>query len=286
MKQLFICKNRPYADTSVKGTDLTSIPDGVIGLFNLSDYSRITAAVKEDFFLVVGRGTNKLPLIFPEINVKSLIVTKASYAAGNTFYAKIVVPSDVEKGKHYTVIITKKGTAFNERNNWTFTTMATDKIGSNVAKKIADQINNNKEQLGVTISYTGITIVINGVEKGKDFEVLGADALTGVVPTAITHGIKDILGREHLKDLASRCAAGKGFNYTYHDGDTIYPGYPEDQFSEQYILYTLRFAVPRMAAKQRDEVVYQTVYIAVPVNAGCITTLDTIFGLSTTSSDS
>lgn len=286
MKQLFICKNKPYADTSVKGTDLTSIPDGVIGLFNLSDYSRITAAVKEDFFLVVGRGTNKLPLIFPEINVKSLIVTKTSYAAGNTFYAKIVIPSDVEKGKHYTVIITKKGTAFNERNNWTFTTMATDKIGSNVAKKIADQINNSKEQLGITISYTGITIVINGVEKGKDFEVLGADALTGVVPTAITHGIKDILNREHLKDLASRCAAGKGFNYTYHDGDTIYPGYPEDQFSEQYILYTLRFAVPRMAAKQRDEVVYQTVYIAVPVNASCITTLDTIFGLSTTSSDS
>ena len=84
--------------------------------------------------------------------------------------------------------------------------------------------------------------------------------------------------------MASRCAAGKGFNYTGEDGKEIYPGYPEVVSEDQYVLYTLRFAVPRASAKQRDEVVYQIVHIAVPVGAAAITTLDTIFGLSAAAS--
>ena len=51
-------------------------------------------------------------------------------------------------------------------------------------------------------------------------------------------------------------------------------------------MYTLRFAVPRVAAKQRDEVVYQIVHIVVPSATTVVTTLDTIFGLSSPSSSS
>lgn len=284
MKQLFICKNTAYATSSAKATDLTTVPDGTIALFSLNDDSLITTAPKGNFSIVVGRGANKMPLMFPEVDVKSLQVTKASYEASKTFTAKITIPTP-EKGKEYTVIISKKGVVFNERSNWSFTALATNEIAADVAKQITNQINGNKESLGVTASYTGGAITITATEAGKDYEVLGADELSGVAPTDVTHGKKAELDKADMKNIASMCAAGKGFNYTSGDGKDIYPGYPEAISDDQYTLYTLRFAVPRVASKQRDEVVWQTVHIAIPVGAEAITTLDTIFGLSSSLSN-
>lgn len=279
MKQLFICKKNAYATAIAKSTDLTTVPEGTIALFSLSDGALLTAAPTSNFSIVVGRATGKMPLMFPEVDVKSLQVTKASYEAGKKFTAKITVPTP-KTGSHYTVVIVKKGTVFNERSNWTFTSMATSTTAADVAKQIVSQINGNKYNLGVEASNTGGAITITALEDGKDFEVLGADSLSGVTPTEVTHGKKAELDKADIQDLASRCAAGKGFTYTGEDGKEIYPGYPEVVSEDQYTLYTLRFAVPRASAKQRDEVVYQTVHIAVPVGAEAITTLDTIFGLS------
>ena len=277
MKQLFICQKKAYATSAAKATDLTTVPEGTIALFSLEDGSLLSAKPTSNFSIVVGRKSGKMPLMFPEVDVKTLQVTKASYEAGTTFKAKITVPTP-EKGTHYTVVIVKKGTVFNERSNWTFTTMATTTTAADVAKQITAQINGNKYQLGVKAEYTGGAITITALEAGKDYEVLGADGLLGVAPTDVTHGKKAELDKADVQDLASHCAAGKGFNDTYRDGDSIYPGYPEVVDEDQYTLYTLRFAVPRVASKQRDEVVYQLVHIAVPIGSGAITTLDTIFG--------
>lgn len=277
MKQLFISQKKAYATSTVKSTDLTTVPEGTIALFSLKDGSLLSAAPTSNFSIAVGRASGKMPLFFPEVDVKTLQVTKASYTAGVTFTAKITVPTPTV-GEHYTVIVTKKGTVFNERSNWSFTAMAKDTTAANVAKQLTAQINANKYQLGVKAEYTGGAITITAIEAGKDYEVLGADALLGVAPTDVTHGKKAVCDQDYIKDLASRCAAGKGFNYAADDGKDIYPGYPEVVDEEQYVLYTLRFAVPRVAAKQSDEVVYQIVHIAVPVGSGAITTLDTIFG--------
>ena len=277
MKQLFICQKKAYATSTAKSTDLTTVPEGTIALFSLKDGSLLSAAPTSNFSIAVGRASGKMPLFFPEVDVKTLQVTKASYTAGVTFTAKITVPTPTV-GEHYTVIVTKKGTVFNERSNWSFTTMAKDTTAANVAKQLTAQINANKYQLGVKAEYTGGAITITAIEAGKDYEVLGADALLGVAPTDVTHGKKAVCDKAYIQDLASRCAAGKGFNYAADDGKDIYPGYPEVVDEEQYVLYTLRFAVPRVAAKQSDEVVYQIVHIAVPVGSGAITTLDTIFG--------
>ena len=285
MKQLFICQKKAYATSTAKATDLTTVPEGTIALFSLEDGSLLSAKPTSNFSIVVGRESGKMPLMFPEVDVKTLQVTKASYEAGTTFKAKITVPTP-EKGTHYTVVIVKKGTVFNESSNWTFTTMATTTTAADVAKQITAQINGNKYQLGVKAEYTGGAITITALEAGKDYEVLGADGLLGVAPTDVTHGKKAELDKADVQDLASRCAAGKGFNDTYRDGDSIYPGYPEVVDEDQYTLYTLRFAVPRVASKQRDEVVYQLVHIAVPVGSGAITTLDTIFGTSAAASAS
>ena len=277
MKQLFICQKKAYATDSAKSTDLTTVPEGTIALFSLADGTLLTKAPTANFSLAVGRATGKMPLMFPEIDIKSLTVSKATYEAGAKFTAKITVPTPT-KGTNYTVVVTKKGTVFNERNNWTFTTLATTEIAADVAKQIVAQINGNKYQLGVTAENTGGAITITAVEKGKDYEVLGADGLMGVAPTNVTHGKKAVCDKAYIQDLASRCAAGKGFNYAADDGKEIYPGYPEVVADDQYVLYSLRFAVPRVASKQRDEVVYQTVHIAVPVGSEAITTLNTIFG--------
>ena len=279
MKQLFICQKKAYATSAAKATDLTTVPEGTIALFSLEDGSLLSAKPTSNFSIVVGRKSSKMPLMFPEVDVKTLQVTKASYEASTTFKAKITVPTP-EKGTHYTVVIVKKGTVFNERSNWTFTTMATTTTAADVAKQITAQINGNKYQLGVKAEYTGGAITITALEAGKDYEVLGADGLLGVAPTDVTHGKKAELDKADVQDLASRCAAGKGFNDTYRDGDSIYPGYPEVVDEDQYTLYTLRFAVPRVASKQRDEVVYQLVHLAVPVGSASIATLDVIFGLA------
>lgn len=285
MKQLFICQKKAYATEGAKSTDLTTVPEGTVALFSLADGSLLSAAPTTNFSIVVGRKPGKMPLMFPEVDVKTLQVTKATYEAGKTFTAKITVPTP-EKGTHYTVVVTKKGTVFNERNNWTFTTLATTTTAADVAKQITAQINGNKYQLGVSATYSGGAITITATEAGKDYEVLGADGLMGVAPTDVTHGKKAELDKADIQDLASRCAAGKGFNLAADDGKDIYPGYPEVVDEDQYVLYTLRFAVPRVASKQRDEVVYQLVHLAVPVGAGAITTLDTIFGTSAVSSPS
>lgn len=286
MKQLFISQKKAYATDTAKSTDLTTVPEGTIALFDLATGALLTSAAKAagDFSIVVGRASGKMPLMLPEVNFKTLQVTKATYQAGATFTAKITVPTP-EKGTHYTVVITKKGTIFNERNNWTFTTIATTTTAADVAKQLTAQINGNKYQLGVKAEYTGGAITITALEAGKDYEVLGADGLMGVAPTDVTNGKKAELDKADIQDLASRCAAGKGFNDTYRDGDSIYPGYPEVVDEDQYVLYTLRFAVPRVASKQRDEVVYQIVHLAVPVGSESIAALDVILGLSEPSKD-
>lgn len=281
MKQLLISQKKAYATSAAKSTDLTTVPEGTIALFDLATGALLTNAAKAtgDFSIVVGRASGKMPLMFPEVNFKTLQVTKATYQAGATFTAKITVPTP-EKGTQYTVVITKKGTVFNERNNWTFTAVATTTTAADVAKQITAQINGNKYQLGVKAEYTGGAITITALEAGKDYEVLGADGLMGVAPTNVTNGKKAVCDKTYIKDLASRCAAGKGFNDTYAAGDSIYPGYPEVVDENQYVLYTLRFAVPRVASKQRDEVVYQIVHLAVPVGSDSIATLDVILGLT------
>lgn len=282
MKQLFICQSKDYATSTAKSTDLSTIPEGTIALFSLKDGTLLTTSPTSNFSLVVGRGKDKMPLMFPEIDVKTLTVNKANYEAGKTFTAKITIPTP-QVGLDYTVLLIKKGTVFNERSNWTFTTPATDTIAANVAKRITTQINGNKEQLGIKAEYSGGTITVTAVEEGKDFELIGADSLLGVEPTAVTHGKKAVNDKAYIQDLASRCAGGKGFRDTYVDGTSIYPGYPETVEEDQYIVYTLHFAVPRVSSKQRDEVVYQLVHIALPVGAGAESTLDKIFGITAVS---
>lgn len=283
MKQLIIGQNKAYA-TGVDYKDLTKVPQGTIGIFNPTTSELIStrdAFIKASTVAVVcGRGVDKMPLHFPEVDLKSLDIEKSSYQAGATFTASITIPTP-SVGKHYTVMLAKCGTVFNERNTWTYSAYATTSIAASVAEQLVKSINANAESSGLTATNVGGKITITAKEEGVDFNLLGADELMNVAPTDVTHGKKAMLDKAYVQDLASRCAYEKGFSDVYQDGASIYPGYPEVVDADQYVMYTLRFAVPRVAAKQRDEVVYQLVHICVPVGADCIETLDKIFNFAT-----
>ena len=272
MKQIIIGKNVAY------NKQTSNILDD--GSFVMNECGSTTALIDKatkNFTITCGRGADKMPIVFPEVDVKSLQVTKATYQAGSKFAATITVPTPT-KDKIYTVIISKLGTKFNERNNWTFNTIAKDTTAANVAKDLTNSINANTSNLGIKATYSGGAITLSGVNIGDDYNVQGADELMGVAPTAVTNGKKTILDQTYVQDLASRCAAGKGFVYT--DNSEIYPGYPETIADDEYVMYTLRFAVPRVDAKQRDEVVWQTVHLVMPSDATQATTIEYVLGVT------
>lgn len=287
MKQLILGQSKAYATSTAKFTDLTTVPEGTLALFKLADGSLINSKADSDFAIVLGRGANVQPIVFPEVNFKSLTVVKTDAQAAKTFTAKMTIANPVVGG-HYTIVVVKKGVVRHERNTWTATTYVKNAsvTVTDIAKTLVDQFNASTEISDMTASNVNGVITFTAAKPGLDFEIVGADELTGVKPTAVTNGAAGILDKAFVQDLASRCAAGKGFNLTAEDAHEFYPGYPETVEDVEHVMYTLRFAVPRMAAKQRDEVVYQIVHIVLPKTADAVSTLDTIFDVSNAATSS
>ena len=283
MKKLLIVSNTTLNGGATAPKDLSSMAKGAIGFYHLdNDTAWLSTAATKNFAIALGGGTKTNAFIIPEVDFSSLTLQKATNQAAATFTAKVTI-SSVTAGKEYTIIIVKKGVVFHERNTWTATSYAKSTTVADVAADLVKQINASKETSGMTASNSGGVITLTAAQPGVDFEIVCADELTGVKPTNVTNGIAAILDKTYVEDLASRCAAGKGFNYTAEDAHEIYPGYPEAVADTTYTLYTLRFKVGRSAAKQRDEQVYQIVHIAVPSTAEALLgSIDTILGLGTT----
>lgn len=283
MKQLLIVSNTTLNGGAAAPKDLSSMANGAIGFYHLDDDTAwLSAAATKNFAIALGYGTKANAFVIPEVDFSSLTLQKATSQAAATFTAKVTI-SSVTVGKEYTIMIVKKGVVFHERNTWTATSLAKSTTVADVAADLVKQINASKETSGMTASNEGGVITLTAAKPGVDFEIVCADELTGVKPTAVTNGIAAILDKAYVEDLASRCAAGKGFNYTAEDAHEMYPGYPEAVADTTYTLYTLRFKVGRSSAKQRDEQVYQIVHIAVPSSATTlIGNLDTILGVGTT----
>ena len=263
MKQLLIVSNTTLNGGAAAPKDLSSMAKGAIGFYHLDDDTAwLSTAATKNFAIALGYGTKTNAFVIPEVDFSSLTLQKATSQAAATFTAKVTI-SSITVGKEYTIIIVKKGVVFHERNTWTVTSFAKSTTVADVAADLVKQINASKETSGMTASNEGGVITLTAAQSGIDFEIVCADELTGIKPTAVTNGIAAILDKAYVEDLASRCAAGKGFNYTAEDAHEMYPGYPEAVADTTYTLYTLRFKVGRSAAKQRDEQIYQIVHIAV-----------------------
>lgn len=235
--------------------------------------------ITDKFYINLGREANG-PVVLPAYK-KHLTFVKGVYKAAITFSAHLTI-GDVNAYSDYSIMIVKKGLKFNERNRWTATIhTGLNPTANDVAKKLANQINNNTVGHGIKASVTDANITLIAKSKGIDYEILGADELVGIAVT-VTHGSPAYGDAAYITDLANKAAADAGIEYTYRDTYTeLYPAYPinplkqPDSADAGYTIFTLRFAVPR-EMKTRDEVVHQIVQIAFPTGAAAIATVENI----------
>lgn len=271
MKQLYIVSSR--------GTKVDGLAKGAYALVPAGSDAPASSATKltSKFAIYVGGGADVVPYCHPEVDIDTLTIQKSLPVTGVAKKVTLTIPA-TEKGKVYNFTIVKKGAGLNERSNWSFSAAAT---GTSDATKLAQAfvkyVNANNGEHKVTASNSGATITLQGTV-GYDFEVT-ADFATPSVTTAYVEAANDSAA---IKQLASMCAAGKGMNYLAEDGKELYPNYLADiEDGKSYVLYTLRFAVGRDAAKQRDERVWQIVHIAVlSTNTTVISALDTELGIT------
>lgn len=271
MKQLYIVSSR--------GTKVDGLTKGAYAFVPAGSDAPADSATKltSKFAIYVGGGADVAPYCHPEVDVDTLTVQKSEPVTGVAKKVTLTIPA-TEKGKVYNFTIVKKGAVLNERSNWSFSAAAT---GTSDATKLAQAfvkyVNANNGEHKVTASNSGATVTLQGTV-GYDFEVT-ADFASPNVTAPYTEATNDSAA---IKQLASMCAAGKGMNYLAEDGKELYPNYLADiEDGKSYVLYTLRFAVGRDAAKQRDERVWQVVHLAVlSTNSTVIGGLDTELGIT------
>ena len=281
MRQLFVVKSDAViASKTSAAFDLTEVPAGSLGIFELNDLSKFVSDAKltKDFGIAYGRPNSQAVVL--EVNIDSLIVTKVTKNDSTKFSADITIPAPVT-GKDFTIELVKLDTTKHERREWTATTRCksgdtAEAVAARLQKELAAKVEN--QNVDVTISTATITTTANDYQP---WELIAVDDLYGTKVTTNTKGSAPTCDKAYVQNLASEAAQNRGFNNTLADGATIYPGYPMDVDADDYTLYHLRFKNPRVYGRTRDEAVWQEVTIAVPTaNSDFVTAVETAFGLS------
>lgn len=283
MKQLLIVNSAKALGaglTSNNVQDLSGLQEGAICFFELGASTQLTnAAPTKNFGIALGRSNGQRAFIIPEVDVHTLEITKALPVLGKAFKRKFTFPTPVI-GKEYTIMFVKRGTVPHERNTWTCSIVAGSTTPATEATAMKKAIEDKLSDV-FTVSVASAAMTITAKNIGEQWEMLFADGLTG---TALSTTDGDNVNAEptigdkaYIQNLASQCAAGKGFEHTAAEGREYIPGYPEavenlvpntsgasGTSTAGYVLFTLRFQVGRDSAKTRDEKVWQLVHIAVP----------------------
>lgn len=281
MKQLFIIPSgTTYPTDTTVATDGTKLSAGQMAFAQMagSGDSRIATLItklgkvgaadmkEDDIFFIYGRGENS-QVITGVIDALTHTVTKASPKEGVNFSREITLPVP-EKGLNYSLELQKKGVVFHERNLWTVTdTYRQGKVttAEQLAESLGEQLEemNASDKLNIKVTVTGAKIKVEG-EDYQDWNFEAVDDAYGLVTADDPiQAQAPICDKEYVKHLASVCAQNRGFNNTYADGATIYPGYPMELSDDWYDVYTIHYKYGRKAARTRDESIWQDVIIAV-----------------------
>lgn len=280
MRQLFICTSDAVLTATGKPHDLTNVAAGTIGMWENDDDSKwLDAAPSADFSIAYGR-PNSQAVVIP-IDFTSARVTTSTPQAGVKFKADITIPEPVA-GKDYTLQLIKLGTEKHERYSWTVTDNGSHKTtAAAMAKSLGDQFTNmieaGNEQLdGLKVTVAEDKITIEAKKNYQGWNLIAADDLVGTDVT-ITAAVAPTLDAAYVKNLASFCAQNRGFSNVYHDGASIYPGYPMEVEDTTYKMYSIQFKYPRKYGRTRDEAPIQELAIVVPIDNTKLTgLLDTI----------
>lgn len=280
MRQLFICTSDAVLTATGNPQDLTNVAAGTIGMWQNDDDSKwLAAAPAADFSIAYGR-PNSQAVVIP-IDFASARVTISTPQAGTMFKADITIPEPVA-GKDYTLQLIKLGTEKHERYSWTVTDNGSHKTTADaMAKSLGDQFTNmieaGNEQLdGLKVTVAKAKITIEAKKNYQGWNLIAADDLVGTDVT-ITAAVAPTLDAAYVKNLASFCAQNRGFSNVYHDGASIYPGYPMEVEDTTYKMYSIQFKYPRKYGRTRDEAPIQELAIVVPTDNTTLTgLLDTI----------
>lgn len=280
MRQLFICTSDAVLTATGNPRDLTEVAAGTIGMWQNNDDSKWLAdAPAADFSIAYGR-PNSQAVVIP-IDFASARVTTSTPQTGKMFKAVINIPEPVA-GKDYTLQLIKLGTEKHERYSWTVTDNGSHKTTADaMAKSLGDQFTNmieaGNEQLdGLKVTVAKAEITIEAKKNYQGWNLIAADDLVGTDAT-ITAAVAPTLDAAYVKNLASFCAQNRGFSNVYHDGASIYPGYPMEVEDTTYKMYSIQFKYPRKYGRTHDEAPIQELAIVVPMaNSTLINLLDTI----------
>lgn len=210
--------------------------------------------------------------VLPIYNNKLSYVASV-YQAPTTFSQTVTV---VNQGiGDYTLIVTKKGVGFNERNKWTSTVhvFSEDDTPASIAKKLTDSINNNSISSGVKATVNEAVITITAIKPGVDYSLVLADYLTTSTLGTATAGSYGQNTTEHIKDLHAKAAADMGFNDTQQFTELLYKGYDIDPHAGTpttdygFDVVTIKFAEPR-ETRTVDQDVNQIIQVAFPRVSG------------------
>lgn len=289
MKQLLIVNsNKALNATGATPYDLSGLEAGAITFFELGGSSALSAAPTKNFGIALGRSNGQRAFVIPEVDIETLTITKALPTVGKAVKRKFTFPTPV-KGTEYTVMFIKKGVVFHERNTWHCSIVAGSTTAATEAARLKTVI---EEKLGdiFTVTLSTADLTITGKTVGDQWEMKLVDGLASVSfagSTDFVDAYPAVGDKKYIENLASQCAAGKGFEHTAPEGREFIPGYPEavedltpntsgDQGASTagYVTYTLRFRVGRDSSKTRDERVWQLVHIAVPINNSSFSTIN------------
>lgn len=284
MRQLFICTSNAVLTATGNPQDLTNVAAGNIGMWQNNDDSKwLAAAPAADFSIAYGR-PNSQAVVIP-IDFASARVTISTHQAGTLFKADITIPEPVA-GKDYTLQLIKLGTEKHERYSWTVTDNGSHKTtAAAMAKSLGDQFTNmieaGNEQLdGLKVTVAEAKITIEAKKNYQGWNLIAADDLVGTDVT-ITAAVAPTLDAAYVKNLASFCAQNRGFSNVYHDGASIYPGYPMEVEDTTYKMYSIQFKYPRKYGRTRDEAPIQELAIVVPKDNSTLTDLlDTVLAFN------
>ena len=281
MKQLFIIPSgTTYPTDTAVVTDGTKLSAGQMAFAQMAGNgdSRIATLItkagkvgsadmkEDDIFFMYGRGENS-QVITGVIDALTHTVTKASPKEGVKFSREITLPVP-EKGLNYSLELQKKGVVFNERNLWTVTdtyhqgkVTTAEQLAASLGKQLEEM--NASDKLNIKVTVSGAKVKVEGKDY-QDWDFEAVDDAYGLVTLGDqTQAQAPICDKEYVKHLASVCAQNRGFNNTYADGATIYPGYPMELSDDWYDVYTIHYKYGRKASRTRDESIWQDVIIAV-----------------------
>ena len=275
MKQLLIVTNDTLA---------TSAPtDGQLGIYTPDDGQYITTIGKKDFVLSLGRKDSNAITIPVDVAHLDIKLSKKNTSA--TFVGKVTLPEDefVEDGLDFTIVLTKLGMHFHERNQWSVTTTGSnkintkDKLGAELKKQLEQKL--DEAQFGLAVEYSaGVITVKAKAGNYTEYELSAGDDLYSLATVENTRAVPPTCDAAYVRQLASMCAQNRGFDNTYADGVSIYPGYPMIVDDTNYVVITLRFSNDRKYGRQMNtETVNQLVHIAIPEDKA--DNIKTAFGL-------